>query len=172
MKKKLGIACDDVGFEIKNQLIDYLINEKEVDIVYDPVKKAEDGINTFAILADEMSTKIQKDEFRHGIYICGTGIGFTLQANKHWGIRATAVSNPYTAKRAALSNNCQIIGLGMRVMGLEYMKLVVDSWLEEDFNFETARENSKRNLLEAKRNDDKLLVKPDYIAWHMGFEAD
>ena len=119
-----------------------------------------------------MATRIQKDEFRLGIYICGTGIGFTCQANKHWGIRAVAISNPYTAQRARLSNNAQIIGLGCRVLGMEYTKMVLDAWLDNPFDFATARENSKKNLLEAKKNDDLLLKKPDYVAWNMGFEAE
>ena len=163
MKTKIAIACDDLGFETKEVLKHYLINEKNADVVYDPVKVPEDGINTFAKLADVC---------RLGIYICGTGIGFTCQANKHWGIRSTAVTNPYSAKRARLSNNVQIIGLGLRVNGLEYMKQIVDAWYDEPFDFSTARENSKNNLLEAEKNDNLLLKKPDHVAWNMGFKPD
>ena len=172
MKPKIAIACDDLGFDRKNEVIEYLVNEKNAEIVYDPVKKKEDGVNTFAKLADEMSELIQKDICRLGIYICGTGIGFTCQANKHWGIRAVAVSNPYTAQRARLSNNAQIIGLGCRVNGMEYTKMIIDAWYDQPFNFDTARENSKKNLLEAKASDDRNLKKPDYIAWNMGFEKE
>ena len=172
MKVKIGIACDDIGFERKEEVRHYLEEVKGMEVVYDPVKVPANGQNTFAVLADDMATRIQKDEFRLGIYICGTGIGFTCQANKHWGIRAVAVSNPYTAQRARLSNNAQIIGLGCRVLGMEYTKMVLDAWLDNPFDFATARENSKKNLLEAKKNDDLLLKKPDYIAWNMGFEAE
>lgn len=172
LKTKIAIASDDLGFDTKEALIKYLVEEKEAEIVYDPVKDPEDGINTFAQLADEMSVLIQKDVCRLGIYICGTGIGFTCQANKHWGIRATAVTNPYSAKRARLSNNVQIIGLGCRVNGLEYMKQIVDAWYDEPFDFDTARENSKKNLLEAEANDNLLLNKPDHVAWNMGFKPD
>ncbi|ETJ34565.1 Ribose 5-phosphate isomerase B, partial [human gut metagenome] len=119
MKTKIAIACDDLGFETKEALKHYLIEEKNAEIVYDPVKVPEDGVNTFAVLADEMAETIQRDKCRLGIYICGTGIGFTCQINKHWGIRAVAVTNPYSAKRARLSNNTQVIGLGCRVNGLE-----------------------------------------------------
>lgn len=172
MKTKIALACDDLGFETKEGLKKYLIEEKNAEVVYDPVQVPEDGINTFAKLADEMSVLIQKDVCRLGIYICGTGIGFTCQANKHWGIRSTAVTNPYSAKRARLSNNVQIIGLGLRVNGLEYMKQIVDAWYDEPFDFEIARENSKNNLLEAEKNDNLLLKKPDHVAWNMGFRPD
>lgn len=172
MKTKIAIACDDLGFETKEALIQYLVEEKNAEVVYDPVKTKANGINTFAELADEMSILIQKDICRLGIYICGTGIGFTCQANKHWGIRAVPVTDPYSAKRARLSNNAQIIGLGCRVNGLEYMKMVVDGWYDEAFDFETARENSKKNLLEAEKNDNLLLKKPEHVAWNMGFKPD
>lgn len=94
MRTKIAIACDDIGFERKEELVKYLIEQKDAEIVYDPVKTPADGQNTFAKLADQMCELIQRDVCRLGIYICGTGIGFTCQANKHWGIRAVMVSNP------------------------------------------------------------------------------
>ncbi|WP_273933016.1 RpiB/LacA/LacB family sugar-phosphate isomerase [Lacticaseibacillus paracasei] len=169
MSKKIAIACDDIGFEQKQILLKYLTEEKGYEVVFDPVKKAEDGINTFAKLADAMAVVIQKDQCRLGIYVCGTGIGFTMQANKHWGIRATAVTNPYSAKRARLSNNVQIIGLGARVNGIPYQEMILDAFLDEPFDFEHARKNSLLNLNEAKADDDRNLKKPDYLAWNMGF---
>lgn len=172
MPTKIAIACDDIGFECKEVIKRYLVEQKDAEIVYDPVTTPELGKNTFATLADEMSELIQRDVCRLGIYICGTGIGFTCQANKHWGIRAVAVSNAYAAQRARLSNNAQIIGLGMRVLGIPAMEAVIDAWYDNPFDFSTARENSKKNLLEAKASDDRNLVKPDYVAWNMGFEPD
>lgn len=172
MPIKIAIACDDIGFERKEEIKRYLIEEKDAQIVYDPVKTPEQGRNTYARLADEMAEVIQRDQCRLGIYVCGTGIGFTCQVNKHWGIRAVQVSDSYSAKRARLSNNAQIIGLGARVNGLPAMEMILDAWLDEAFDFSTARENSKKNLLEAKASDDRNLVKPDYVAWNMGFEPD
>lgn len=172
MPIKIAIACDDIGFERKEEIKRYLIEEKDAQIVYDPVKTPEQGRNTYARLADEMAEIIQRDQCRLGIYVCGTGIGFTCQVNKHWGIRAVQVSDSYSAKRARLSNNAQIIGLGARVNGLPAMEMILDAWLDEAFDFSTARENSKKNLLEAKVSDDRNLVKPDYVAWNMGFEPD
>ena len=147
MKTKIAIASDDVGFARKEEIKKYLIEEKNMEIVYDPVTCKEQGVNNFARLADEMAGIIQRDECRLGIYICGTGI-------------------------ARLSNNAQVIGLGCRVNDLEYSKMIVDAWLDNPFDFTTARENSKKNLLEAERNDNALLVKPADVRWNMGFRPD
>lgn len=167
--KKIAIACDNIGFERKQQIKEYLQDEKNYEVIWDPVKTSKDGENTYAQLADKMAEIIQKDKCRLGIYVCGTGIGFTMQANKHWGIRATAVTNPYSAKRARLSNNVQIIGLGARVNGFPYMKMIIDAFLDEPFDFKNSRKNSRENLLEAKKDDDQNLKKPSYVAWNMGF---
>ncbi|GMA07794.1 ribose-5-phosphate isomerase [Tetragenococcus halophilus subsp. flandriensis] len=172
MRTKIAVACDDVGFETKDKLVKYLVENKNAEIIYDPVKQKKDGKHTYAKLADEMAELIQRDECRLGIYICGTGIGFTCQANKHWGIRAVPVTDTYSARRARLSQNAQIIGLGCRVNGLESMEMVLDAWYDEAFDFQKARENSIRNLLIAEENDNKLLKKPYYIAWNMGFKED
>ena len=69
MKTKIAIACDDLGFETKEAIKKYLIEEKNADVVYDPVQVPEDGVNTFAKLADEMSVLIQKDVCRLAINI-------------------------------------------------------------------------------------------------------
>lgn len=69
MKTKIAIACDDLGFETKEALKNYLIEEKNAEIVYDPVKIPEDGVNTFAVLANEIAEVIQRDKCRLGIYI-------------------------------------------------------------------------------------------------------
>ncbi|ENR3375728.1 RpiB/LacA/LacB family sugar-phosphate isomerase, partial [Salmonella enterica subsp. enterica serovar Infantis] len=68
MKTKIAIACDDVGFDRKEEIKKYLEEEKNADVVYDPVKRKEDGFNNFARLADEMAGVIQRDECRLGIY--------------------------------------------------------------------------------------------------------
>ena len=73
-------------------------------------------------------------------------------------------------QKARLSNNVQIIGLGLRVNGLEYMKQIIDAWYDEPFEFSTARENSK-TIIRSRKNDN-LLLKPDHVAWNMGFRPD
>lgn len=66
MKTKIAIASDDVGFARKEEIKKYLIEEKNMEIVYDPVICKEQGVNNFARLADEMAGIIQRDECRLG----------------------------------------------------------------------------------------------------------
>jgi len=66
--------------------------------------------------------------------ICETGIGVQIAANKVPGIRASQCHDTYSAQRAALSNNAQIITMGARVIGPELAKSICDVFLAETFD--------------------------------------
>ncbi len=169
MKKNVRIAlgCDGVGFEIKEQLKEYLIGEKHMDVVIDPVQTAAQGEGTFLATTHRICTGIQKDECRLALLICGTGLGFCSVANTYWGIRAAHASECYTAERARKSLNAQILCIGCRVMALEYAKKVVDAFVEEPFSW--SRESSVLNLKDMEDFENRREPKPDWVAWSMGF---
>ena len=49
------------------------------------------------------------------------------------GIRCCVCSEPYSAKLSKQHNNTNIIAFGARVVGVELAKMIVDSWLEAEF---------------------------------------
>lgn len=171
MKKvKVALGCDHVGFEAKEQLKRYLIEEKNVEVVIDPVMTVEMGDGTFCDTAESMCKGIQHDECRLGFFICGTGLGFCTVANTYWGIRAAHASDTYTSQRARKSLNAQILCMGCRVLAFEYMKQVVDAFLDEPFDWN--RESSVINLKLMEDAQYKRAPKPEDIAWSMGFNPD
>ena len=71
---------------------------------------------------------MQKDlEGAFGVLICGTGIGMSMCANKHNGIRAALCSDTFSARMTRVHNNANVICMGARVIG---------SCLAEDILFE------------------------------------
>lgn len=68
-----------------------------------------------------------------GILICGTGVGISLAANKVKGIRACVCSEPFSAKLSKMHNNTNVLAFGARVVGSELAKMIVDQWLEAEF---------------------------------------
>ena len=68
------------------------------------------------------------------ILVCGTGIGVCISANKVPGIRAALCHDTYSAERAALSNNAQIITMGSRVIGSELAKAIAEAYLAQSFD--------------------------------------
>ncbi|MDX1731856.1 MAG: RpiB/LacA/LacB family sugar-phosphate isomerase, partial [Aurantimonas coralicida] len=72
--------------------------------------------------------------YDRAILCCGTGIGVCLSANKVPGIRAAQTHDTYSAERAALSNNAQIITMGARVVGSELAKSIAEAYLACEFD--------------------------------------
>jgi ribose 5-phosphate isomerase B len=88
----------------------------------------------YADTAARAARAILAGEFDRGVLCCGTGIGVSISANKVAGIRAALTHDTYSAERAALSNNAQIITMGARVIGPELAKAIVDAFLARSFD--------------------------------------
>lgn len=167
---KIALGCDYVGFELKEFLKEYLEKEKNAQVVLDPIKRIEDGYGSPADTVIEICEAIQRDECRLALLICGTGIGFCHMANSFWGIRASNVSDCYSAERARKSADAQILCLGARVIAPEYAKKIVDAWYDEPFNWD--RQSSAENKKYFRELEERQLKKPDFVAWSMGYERE
>ena len=85
-------------------------------------------------LAQAVCDTLLAGEADAGILMCGTGIGVCISANKVPGIRAALTHDTYSATRAVLSNNAQIITMGARVIGVELAKDIAGAFLRETFD--------------------------------------
>lgn len=132
---KLAIAGDSAGEGLAKVLADHLTG------VYDvaEISQTEAGPDPFyANLSERVANAVLDGTYDRAILVCGTGIGVCISANKVPGIRAALTHDTYSAARAALSNNAQIITMGARVIGPELAKAIADAWLAETKNFDAA----------------------------------
>lgn len=128
---KLAIAGDGAGNGLSRQLADYLKSKHEVtELSSHPAG----GEELYANLADRVANAVLDGSYDRAILVCGTGIGVCISANKVPGIRAALTHDTYSAERAALSNNAQIITMGARVIGVELAKAIADAWLAQSFD--------------------------------------
>ncbi|HCQ65947.1 MAG TPA: ribose-5-phosphate isomerase [Rhodobacteraceae bacterium] len=128
---KLAVAGDSAGKGMAHDLAEYLKDRYDVT----EASQTPEGAEAFyADMADRVASGVADGTYDKAILICGTGIGVCISANKVPGIRAALVSDGYSAERAALSNNAQIITFGARVLGLELAKTIVDTFLAESFD--------------------------------------
>ena len=129
--KKIAIGCDHAGFSIKGAVIDH-IKERGFDCV-DVGTYSGDSCH-YPTYAEAVCKKILGGECELGILICGTGIGMSMAANKHKGIRAACCSEHFSAKYTRLHNDANILCLGGRVIGIgtaiELANLFVDTEFE------------------------------------------
>lgn len=132
---RLVVAADIAGFDYKEAIKKDLEADPRVASVVD-VGVYADGLTaseypTVAIAAAE---RIRNGEADRGILICGTGIGVAIAANKVPGIRATVAHDSYSVERSILSNDCQILTMGQRVVGLELARRLAKEWLGYAFD--------------------------------------
>lgn len=128
---KLAIAGDSAGVGLAQVLVDHLSTQFDVD----HLSESQNGSDEFyANLSDRVASAVLKGDYDRAILVCGTGIGVCISANKVPGIRAAHCHDPYSAERAALSNNAQIITMGARVIGSELAKTIAEAFLKQTFD--------------------------------------
>ncbi len=130
---KIAIAGDSAGAPLAKALADHLSGLPEFDVaeVSTPLNEAE---KLYANLAERVAKGVLDGTWDRAILCCGTGIGVCMSANKVPGIRAAQTHDTYSAERAALSNNAQIITMGARVIGAELAKSIAEAYLRSSFD--------------------------------------
>src|SRR5690606_38461217 len=99
------------------------------------VSRTEAAADAFnANLSERDANEVLAGRYDRAILVCGPGIGVSIAANKVPGIRAAPTHDTYSAERAALSTNAQIITRGARVIGPELAKAIADAFLKETFD--------------------------------------
>ena len=130
---KLAIAGDSAGEGLAKVLADHLRDRFDVA----EISRTDEGPDAFyANLSDRVASQVMDGTYDRAILVCGTGIGVCIAANKVPGIRAALPHDTYSAERAALSNDAQIITMGARVIGAEVAKTIADAWLAQTQNFD------------------------------------
>lgn len=127
---KIGIGNDHSALELKAEIIE-LLKEKGHEVVDYGTNSPESC--DYPVYGEKVARAVVNHEVEQGILICGTGLGISLAANKVKGIRAAVCSEPFTARMARQHNNCNILAFGARVVGGELAKMIVETWLDTEF---------------------------------------
>lgn len=127
---KLAIGNDHVAIEMKNDIKAHL-ESRGIEVV-DVGTNSPQRFN-YPVSGYKVAKLVASGEVDGGVLICGTGVGISLAANKVHGIRACVCGDPYTARLSKEHNNTNIIAFGARVIGIETAKMIVDQWLDAEF---------------------------------------
>ena len=127
---KIGIGNDHSAVEMKQEITEYL---KELG--HEVVNYGTDSNEScdYPEYGEKVGRAVVSGEVEKGILICGTGFGISLAANKVKGVRAVVCSEPYTAKLSRMHNDANILAFGARVVGIEMAKMIVNEWLNAEF---------------------------------------
>ncbi len=144
MIKKIAIGCDHVGYELKPIIVEHLKTRgiEVVDYGTNDIERTD-----YPVYGRSVAEAVAEKNVDGGILICGTGVGISIVANKIKGIRAVVCSEPYSAKLSKEHNDTNILALGARVIGSEMAKMIVDAWL--DAEFEGGRHKARVSMIES-----------------------
>ena len=108
--QKISIASDHNGVKLKDKIALYLKSQKYQVIDLGPYDDKESV--DYPDYAKKVCESILDEEASVGVLICGTGIGMSISANRHSGIRAALCMNTFMAERARAHNDANILVIG------------------------------------------------------------
>ncbi|MHA7279593.1 ribose-5-phosphate isomerase [Arthrobacter sp. MDT2-2] len=146
MALRLIIGCDDAGYQYKEILKKDLEQNDLVESVVD-VGVGPDGHTPYPKVAIEAAERVARGEADRALLICGTGIGVAIAANKVQGIRAATAHDSFSVERSVLSNDCQVLCMGQRVVGIELARRLVREWLTYTFDTSSASKAKVDDIL-------------------------
>lgn len=112
-QKTVAIGADHAGYELKSSLSAVL---KELGYgLLDLGTHGPDSVD-YPDFADAVAEALTSGAARYGLLICGSGIGMSIAANRHGGVRAALCHDEETARLARQHNDANVLVLGSRLI--------------------------------------------------------
>ena len=127
---KIVIGCDHAATELKEAVKKHIT---ELGHEITDVGTYTNESCHYPIYAHAACEKILSGECELGILVCGTGIGMSIAANKHDGIRAACCSDTFSARLTREHNDANVLCFGARVVGSEMAKMIVENWVDAEY---------------------------------------
>jgi ribose 5-phosphate isomerase B len=127
----IAIAADHAGFELKAVLVDDLrkAGVKVVDLGTNSTESVD-----YPDFADAVAKALKAGKAARGVLVCGTGIGISIAANRHKGVRAALCRDATDARLAREHNDANVLVLGGRTTGVEVARDCLKSFLSTPFS--------------------------------------
>ena len=129
--KKICIASDHGGYDLKESIKDFLINKNISIIDLGPFKKTTVDYPDYA---KKIANRIKIKKSDVGILVCGSGTGMAISANKVKSIRAAVCYDPKSTRLSRQHNNANIIALGARLTKKNLSLKLVEIFLQTKFD--------------------------------------
>ena len=130
MFKKVCIASDHAGLNLKEDIKNHLIN-KNISI-FDLGPYEQKSVD-YPDYARKLANRIKAKKSDIGILVCGSGTGMAISANKIKTIRAAVCYNIQSTRLSRQHNNANIIALGARLTKKSLSLKLVELFLKTKF---------------------------------------
>jgi ribose 5-phosphate isomerase B len=131
---RVGLATDDAAVALRDFLAGVLEDDPRVTEVVDFGVRDGDDHTPYPIPCIRAAEAIRDGRIDRAVVLGGTGLGEAISANKVRGVRAAVATDPFSLERSVLSNNCQVLALGQRVVGFPLAARLVTDWLGYTFD--------------------------------------
>lgn len=127
---KVALASDHAGFKYKELAKEYLKHLGHAVVDYGTNSEERADYPDFAHLAAD---GILRGEAERGVFVCGSGIGISIAANRHKGIRAVNAVTEEMAELSRQHNNANVLALGERLVDWDTAKKIIDRFFATEF---------------------------------------
>ena len=143
-KKKIFIAADHAGFELKGKICAFFEAE---NLPYEDLGTKSAESCDYADFAHLLCARLDENSF--GVLVCGTGIGMSVAANRHSGVRCALCSEILSARLARKHNDANVLALGARLLGTSLAIEIVREFINT--GFEGGRHRARLTKIEVQR---------------------
>jgi ribose 5-phosphate isomerase B len=130
MSPAIVLGSDHAGFELKEKLKRRLLERGLA--VEDIGVHAEQSVD-YPAVAHALAEAVASGRFERGVIVCGTGIGVSIAANRHPGVRAALAWDESTARLSRAHNDANVLALGGRSLDHAVAQRILDVWLDTPF---------------------------------------
>ena len=123
---KIGIAADHAGQRLKAAVTEHLKAAGHTIVAFGPETTPDDD---YPLIVRPLAEAVARGDVDRGIFLCGSGIGPAVAANKIAGVRAAVVENEWSARDGVEHVDVNLLTLGERVIGEALAKSIVDAYL-------------------------------------------
>ena len=127
---KVALAADHAGFEYKEKAKEYLIS-KGYDVI-DFGTNSTERVD-YPDFGHKAAEAVASGEAERGIFVCGSGIGISIVANRHKGVRAVDATSEEMAKLSREHNDANVLAFGERLISWDEAKKIIDVFFATPF---------------------------------------
>ncbi len=122
----IAIGSDHAGFSLKSVLAGALREGGHAVLDLGPDAG---GRVDYPDYAHAVCRAVESGQARFGVLVCATGIGMSIAANRHPGIRCAVASEPVTATLTRAHNNANVLAMGGRLIGEDMALAILRAFL-------------------------------------------
>ena len=130
MADPIILGSDHAGFPLKQKLKAVL---DRLGVPWEDVGTDSEESVDYPDFAHEVAKAVGSGRVPRGLLVCGTGIGVSITANRHAGVRTALVCDENQARLSREHNDANVLALGGRTTDPTLAEKILEIWLKTPF---------------------------------------